>query len=209
MNLHTHNKKPFMDKKSITKHRGSDTPSILTTYLKHLLSLRRFIARVLNSPKDVDDVLQESFLRAYAAEKKKNIEQPKSYLFRVSKNVALSHLREKSRKPTDYLEDTDELCVLQTGSSSEDEVSAHQIVGIHCEAVASLAPKCRKVYLMRKVYGMSYKDIAKALNISVSTVETHLERGFAQCDAYISSRTGSSAASFKPTHPRMELSDDE
>ncbi|MFA7554857.1 MAG: RNA polymerase sigma factor [Spongiibacteraceae bacterium] len=174
-----------MNSKPKNKNIKEDNLGIFQTYLNHILPLKRFVTRLLSNPKDVEDVLQETFLRAYAAEKKKNIQQPKSYLFRVSRNVVLSHLREKTRKPTDYLEDFQDSSVIMTSCSTEDEASALQIVGIHCEAVASLAPKCRKIYLMRKAYGMSYKDIARALNITVSTVETHLERGLAQCDAYI------------------------
>ena len=67
---------------------------------------------------------------------------------------------------------------------------AQQKLGFHCAAVASLPPKCRKVYLLRKVYGMSYKDIAATLKISDSTVEAHISKGYARCDEYVAKRMG-------------------
>ena len=67
---------------------------------------------------------------------------------------------------------------------------AQQKLGFHCAAVAALPPKCRKVYLLRKVYGMSYKDIAATLQISDSTVEAHISKGYARCDQYIAKRMG-------------------
>ena len=58
---------------------------------------------------------------------------------------------------------------------------AQERLGIHCTAVAALPPKRRKVYLMRKVYGMSHKEIASNLGITVSTVEAHLSKAFKDC----------------------------
>lgn len=163
--------------------------AVLSAYQNHLGALKQFIARMLNNRHDAEDVVQEAFLLAYKAENKKAIEHPKSFLFKIAKNVALNQLRQKSRRPTDYLEDFDVADVLTTEWTLEEEAIAQQTLGIHCAAVAALPPKCRNVYLMRKVYAMSYKEIAEKLDITVSTVETHLEKGFARCSAYVEERT--------------------
>jgi len=163
--------------------------SVLSAYKTHVEALRRFISRFVGKH-DVEDVVQEAFLRAYNAESGKPIEQPKSYLFRIAKHVALNQLRQRSRKPTDYLEDFESPDVLVNEWTLEDEIMAQQKLGFHCAAVAALPPKCRKVYLLRKVYGMSYKDIAATLQISDSTVEAHISKGYARCDQYIAKRMG-------------------
>lgn len=170
-------RKPKMPKQS----------AVLGAYEEHLAALKRFVARLI-SPQDVDDVMQEAFLRAYRAEGDKPIEQAKSYLFRVAKNVALNQLRQKTRKPTDYLEDLSVGLQLGDEFTLEDEVLAQEKLGVHCAAVAALPPKCRRVYLMRKVYGMSYKEIAQTLGVSINTVEAHMEKGFSRCAAYIEAR---------------------
>jgi RNA polymerase sigma-70 factor (ECF subfamily) len=170
------------------KEKGKRDSSVLDAYQQHLPALKRFIGGIISNPSDIEDMAQEAFLKAYAAEKKKSIENPKSYLFRTSRNAAISHLREKKRKATDYIEDYDQLSVIEEGSSVEEELIANQTIGMHCEAVAKLPPRCRQIYLLRKVYGMSYKDIANTLDISVSTVESQLEKGFARCNDYINSR---------------------
>jgi DNA-directed RNA polymerase specialized sigma24 family protein len=59
----------------------------------HQLSLKRFIGRYLNNAQDIEDVTQEAFLRAYKAEQTTCVQQPKSFLFRIAKNVAISQLR--------------------------------------------------------------------------------------------------------------------
>ena len=162
--------------------------TVLKAFQLHHLALHRFISRFLYSRQDIEDVAQEAFLRAYSAEKTSNIEQPKSYLFRVAKNVAVSQLRLKSRQITGYLEDEANSESLVSGWTLEDEVMAKQKLGMHCDAVAALAPQCRKVYLLRKVHGLRHKEIAARLSISISTVEKHLSRGVDLCDSYVRDR---------------------
>ena len=68
---------------------------VLSAYKIHVDALRRFISRFVGKH-DVEDVVQEAFLRAYNAESGKPIEQPKSYLVRIAKHVALNQLRQRS-----------------------------------------------------------------------------------------------------------------
>lgn len=165
-----------------------ETP-LYAAYLRHESALKRFIARITRSVPDVEDIAQEAFLRAYAVERCRELEQPKSFLFRIAKHVALSQLSRKARQITDYLEDSEESQVIVTNGSAEDEVSAVQLLGVHCEAVAELSPRCRHVFLLRKVHGLSHKEIAAHLNIAVSTVEKHLIKAIQQCDRYVRART--------------------
>ena len=166
----------------------SNTPqpaagSLLSAYNQHLAALKRYVMRIIHIENDVDDVVQEAFMRAYKTEARGELQQPKSYLFRVAKHVALNQVRQKINRPTDYLDDTD--TVLSNDATLEDEILAQERLGIHCAAVATLSPRRRKVYLMRKVYGMSHKDIAASLGITVSTVEAHLVKAYRQCQDHV------------------------
>jgi RNA polymerase sigma factor (sigma-70 family) len=171
------------------KSRPGGNTLVYDAFIKYQAPLKRFISRFLRCPYDIEDVAQEAFLRAYSTEKGRQIEQPKSFLFRIAKHIALTQLTQKSRQITDYIEDFDESEVFPGGDSTEDEVIARQTLGIHCEAIAELPPQCRRAYIMRKVYGMSHKEIAGRLAISVSTVEKHLIKGVKQCDHYVRLRT--------------------
>ena len=174
-----------VDKKP--KSHGPLSP-ILGAYEQHLSALKRYVMRILHVEHDVDDVVQEAFLRAYKAEGTADILQPKSYLFRVAKHVALGQIRQKVNRPTDYIEDSDPSSILTEAWTLEDEVLAQERLGIHCMAVAALPPRRRKVYLMRKVYGMAHKDIAKSLGITTSTVEAHLAKAFKECHVHVKTR---------------------
>lgn len=188
-----------MGRKNASHPAGS---AIHDAYARHQAALKRFISRFLPNSHDIEDVSQETFLRAFTVEKSRVIEQPKSFLFRIAKHVALTQLTRKSRQITDYLEDFDDSEVLLSEDTVEDELIAQETLGIHCEAVAGLPPQCRRVYLMRKVYGMSHKEIAGRLSIAVSTVEKHLIKGVEQCDRYVRERMNNESSIGKETPRR-------
>ena len=175
------------------KHHTQQTTPVLQAFQKHQGALRRFISRFVQRKQDIDDVAQEAFMRAYRAEKDKPIEQPKSFLFRIAHNVAITELTKKSHQIIDYIADIDESAVVWLEHSVEDQVMAEELIGIHCEAVAQLPPQCRRVFLMRKVHGMSHKDISVELGISISTVEKHMSKGARACASYIEQRTNESS----------------
>jgi len=182
--------RPLPDSKqpgnSPAKRQENDT-GVLQAFQLHQQALRRFISRFVRRSHDIDDIAQEAFLRAYRAEKNNSdgIEKPKSFLFRIAHNVAITNLTSKSNQMMDYLADIDELDEGMLSAELVDEVIAHQVVGIHCEAVASLPKQCRRVYLMRKVHGMSHKEIAGQLGISPRTVERHIGKGNRDCANYM------------------------
>lgn len=167
--------------------------AILTQFKLSQMSLRNFISRYVISSHDIEDVTQETFLRAYKAEQEKDgdIEYPKAFLFRIAKNLMLSEFSRKERKVTDYIEDYENAEDLLNSDDLESNVMAQQKLGIYCEAVASLPKQCRKVVIMKKVYGMQNKEIARRLELSLSTVEKHLTKGIRQLHSTVNNRYGS------------------
>lgn len=168
-------------------------------FLEHGAFLKRFLARFLQNEQDIEDVAQAAFLKAYSAEQDKGgIEQPKAFLFSIAKNLALNELTRKSRQMTDYIEDCQPQLNLESESTVENEVEAVISLGLYCEAVASLPEKCRRVYLLRKVHGLSHKEIAKRLGISISTVEKHISLGALSCRDYILRQENSYSSRNRP-----------
>lgn len=123
-------------------------------------------------------------MRAFNAEKTKEIQQPKSFLFKIARNVVLSNFARKSNRLTDSIADFDALGVIEERDVS-DEVEAEETFAQYCGAIATLPQQCRRVFLMRKVYGLSHKEIAQRLDLSVSTVEKHLVKGVRRCSDYL------------------------
>ena len=159
--------------------------AVTPAFIKNQTFLKRFLTRFLSSSQDIEDVVQESYLKALGAEKKHKISSPKAFLFRIARNEALKELQKKSRRITDYLDELD----IPEGATSdtlvEDSNIAKQRFGLFCQATVEMSPRCRKAFLMCKVYGFSYKEIASHLGISVSGVEKHIARGLEICNAYV------------------------
>jgi RNA polymerase sigma-70 factor (ECF subfamily) len=165
---------------------GGETLSAVTaTFLECGSFLKKFIAGFLSAQQDIEDVAQEAYLRAYVAEQRECIDQPKAFLFRIAKNLALTRLTKKSRQITDYIEEAGATIVLGTAAAIDEELEAQQWFGLYCEAVAALPEKCRQVFLLRKVHGMSHKEIAGRMHLSVSSVEKYLSQGVLACDLHV------------------------
>jgi RNA polymerase sigma factor (sigma-70 family) len=152
--------------------------------------LRKSLSRFLPVRQDIEDVAQEAYLRAYIAEQRESIEQPRAFLFRVAKNLALTRLSRKSRQITDYIEEANASAVMQTEAGLDQELEAQQCLGLYCEAVASLTEKCRHVFLLRKVHGLSHKEIGERLGLSISSVEKYLREGILVCQAHLRNHEG-------------------
>ena len=176
---------------SITNKKSKQRETAVSkAYLAHQTALRAFVSKMVSSPADVDDVIQEAFLRAFNAEKAKEIEKPKSFLFTIARNIVLSNVTSKSSKLTDHVADFDVLGVITEHDMVVGEAQAQETFGLYCRAVESLPPQARQVFLMRKVYGLSHKEISQRLDIAVSTVEKHLAKGVKTCAVYLREHGG-------------------
>lgn len=152
--------------------------------------LKKFLSGFLRVRQDVEDVAQEAYLRAYIAEQRESIEQPTPFLFRVAKNLALTRLSRKSRQITDYIEEAGAGAMQEAAASVDEELQAQQWLGLYCEAIASLPEKCRQVFLLRKVHGLSHREIGERLNLSISSIEKYLRQGILDCEVYVRKHEG-------------------
>lgn len=157
---------------------------VSAAFVEHQSYLKRFLRRFLSRAHDIEDVVQDTYIKARCAEEVQVITSPKSFLFKVARNEALNQLRKKSQRITDYIEEVDFPDAEVSVSTLEDEAIVKQRLGIFCESVLEMSPRCRRVFLMVKVYGMSYQEVADELGISLSGVEKHVAKGFQICNAY-------------------------
>lgn len=149
------------------------------------IRLKRYLARWLKRPEDIEDVIQESFLKVLEAGSKGEIHYSNAYLYRTAHNVALNMLSKKSYHVMEYMEDFVDETVLPNETSIETAVAGQQRFEQFCQAAAQLPEQCRKVLILRKVYGFSQQEVAERLGISISTVEKHLTKGLVRCADYL------------------------
>ncbi|MEM1434911.1 MAG: RNA polymerase sigma factor [Pseudomonadota bacterium] len=160
---------------------------IYRVFNQHKDALRRVIRRHSGPGQDPDELLQESFMRAFAAELKRRVENPRAFLFQVARNTALAELRRFKNGPIDETADFSESVLLAEGASDDtaEVVDSRRKLRVFTEAVAQLPPKCRQAFLLRRVDGLSFKQIANRMDISVSAAEKHVALGLTRCHAFM------------------------
>ncbi|MEE2692138.1 MAG: sigma-70 family RNA polymerase sigma factor [Pseudomonadota bacterium] len=139
--------------------------------------LRRYSIRQL----DISDFTQETILRALEAEKRVHIKEPRRFLVGIAKNIARAELERRSKMTLELLDDFDPQSYVSDEPAVDDIVSARAEMRLFWEAVQTLPPQCQKVFVMKHVYGASHKEIARKLDIAVSTVEKHVALGLRRC----------------------------
>ncbi len=159
---------------------------ISSSFLAHRSFLRKFIYRFFHNKEDVEDVVQETYLRAYVAEQKSKIRNHKSFLFTTARNVALTKITRKSKQVTDFLDDYYNRDEFQTQPSAQDEVDAQQQLIAYCNAIQSIDGKPKEAFLLKKVHGMTNKEIALHMSLSLSSIEKYLHRAMISLDDALS-----------------------
>ncbi|MGD2132165.1 MAG: RNA polymerase sigma factor [Maricaulaceae bacterium] len=160
---------------------------ILEAFLENQAAIRRIIARRFSRAEDIEELTQETFLKCFAAECRSEIFDPKAFLLRAAKNLALSEVKKKVHTTTDYAEDSGGSDVFEDEGhvSAEARIDSRRKLAALSEAIASLPPHCRRALLMRKMENLKFKQIAMRLNVSVSTVQKRVAHALALCDAYL------------------------
>jgi len=158
--------------------------SFQSLYLRQLPSLRRFIARFMVQTGDVDDVLQETFIKT-AVKDITQISSPKAYLYKAARNIALNELNKKSRSIIEYANDLT-LDEFGDGKTFLDvQLYSELQLEVFTHAVADLPKRCKQVFLLRKIYGLTHKEISNKMDIGISAVEKHIATGVYKCRQYM------------------------
>lgn len=158
---------------------------LLTAFIKNESTIRKIIRRYFTRTEDIEDLTQETFLKCFLAEAKIDIDDPRAFLITVAKNTALSEIKKKSRTTTEYLEEStiSNVLVDQTRVSPETELDSRQKLMAITKAIAGLPLESRQAFLMRKMEGLKYRQIALRLNLPVTTVHRLIAKALIHCSA--------------------------
>ena len=121
---------------------------------------------------EVDDILQEAYLRVLAARRGgQSFDSPKAFLFATARNLALMNLRHRKARRTDSLAEIDSGGILDEHGDVAEAAARAQELEMLTSAIQSLPSRCRQILTLRKIYGLSQKAVAAELGISEHTVE--------------------------------------
>jgi RNA polymerase sigma factor (sigma-70 family) len=166
---------------------------LVDVFQRYRKALAKAVARIVK-PGDIEDIVQETYLRLYQAAKRQPIRHPKSFMLKAARNLALSHVVRADAMnhlgtqgiQFESEEEADRFERQQVAfESPEAEAQAEEEFLIFCRAIRELPLQCRRAFLLRKVYGLSQDEVARELRISESTVEKHIAKGLIACSAYM------------------------
>lgn len=155
-------------------------------FVNYSASIRRTVARFVNRD-DIDDIVQETFVRSYEADLKQKIQYPRSYMLKTAKHLALNHLDKWDNKfKQTLLDDLDAPDEIKT-EQLEAQFESKERFLLFCRAANQLSGPVRTTFILKKVYGFTQKEIAHYLNLSESTIEKHVASGLLKCSEYMAS----------------------
>ncbi|MBB6522567.1 RNA polymerase sigma factor [Pseudoteredinibacter isoporae] len=172
--------------------------SLNDRYTEIYLSIREQLLRVVSRiapPKDIEDIVQETYVRLCQVKCKDDIQAPQSFMFKTAKNLALDHIKRAESRLALSMEEEEVFQQLQNSQHSQtdrtyEQAASEEEFALFCEATRRLPVQCRKAFILKKVYGHSQKEIAKELGLSESTVEKHIALGIQRCAQFMDIKTG-------------------
>jgi RNA polymerase sigma factor (sigma-70 family) len=158
-------------------------------YKEHLRPHEPMLRAWLNSrysdQVDVDDLIQEALIRVLRAGEEGELKSPKAYFFAIARNLALDHIRRSKVVFNETLLNNEAMGLLDEAESIEETVSRNHELEILTDAIQALPERCRRVFTLSKVYGMTYDQIAAEMGITFNTVSAQISIGLSKCGEYM------------------------
>lgn len=165
----------------------TDESNVQSIYLSIRKALSRAVSRIV-PPHDVEDIVQETYVRVCQVKQPSSITHPRSFMLKTARNLALDYIKRADNKLTDSLDEDTQGNLASYKDDPYRRAAGEQDFALFCEAVRQLPVQCRKVFVLKKVYGYSQQEIAKELGISQSTVEKHIAQGLKRCANFLDNK---------------------
>ncbi len=166
----------------------------LMAYLsKRYGDLKRHLVRSLRSPELAEDALHDTWLRLTRLEDQEAVLNPHGFLLRMATNIAINHLRSNSQQAS--ASEIDEILEMPDPSPGPEQATqARADMEALMRAIQRLPQRRRDVLLLVRWEGLSQKEVAARLGVTVSVVEHELRRAQDFCAEQMARREGPEGA---------------
>jgi RNA polymerase sigma factor (sigma-70 family) len=159
-------------------------------FREHNEALVRFLALRLRSQQEAKEVAQEAYVRLLKLDQPGAVGFLRAFLFKTAANLAVDRIRHEqmARRIAQESKFLEELSVEPTPEQSATDA---QELTLAERLLDELPPKCRRAFLLHKVYGLDFADIAKQMGLGERMVRTYVCRAVLFCRAGLdAARTG-------------------
>jgi len=140
-------------------------------------ALERFIRRHCRPSDDVNDLRQEVYVRVYEAASRARPLLAKPFVFMTARNLLRDQARRARIVSIEAVADVSALNSVAEDALPDRVVSAREELRRLEMALNMLPPRCRKVVALRKIHGLSQREVARELGITEDTVERQVSKG--------------------------------
>ncbi|WAR46657.1 RNA polymerase sigma factor RpoE [Methylomonas rapida] len=151
--------------------------------IKYQHKIVHLVNRYVKDPSEAQDVAQDTFIKAYKALGDFRGESAfYTWLYRIAINTAKNYLLSRSRRHTDYeveMQDAEQIenaPQLKDIETPEDQLMNDQIIHVIRQAIEKLPEEMRIAITLREFEGMSYEEIAEAMDCPIGTVRSRIFR---------------------------------
>ena len=163
------------DKRLFDAIKDNSEAAFKVVYEEYFAKLTQFIFKMSRDEDLSEEIVQRTMIKVWEQRDRIILTTSlKSYLYKVSYNEYLMYLRTKSKFPN--IENS----VIEAIDEIEDEQDNQILLDKIRKEIDKLPPKCREVFILSKINGMKYKEIAEQLNISTKTIENHMTKALRQ-----------------------------
>jgi RNA polymerase sigma-70 factor (ECF subfamily) len=152
-----------------------------TWFIREVLPLEpmlmHFLQKNWRNRSDLEDFRQEVYENVLQAAEINRPEQVKPFLFATARNLLINRLQRESIVSIDAVADLDALGVAAEDPGPDRGTLARDNLRRLQEALDTLAPRCREALLLKRIEGLSTREIAQRMGISEQSVANHVARG--------------------------------
>ena len=156
----------------------------------HAAELRLWLRSQFPPELDFDDIVQDAMLSALKAHEEGVLRSPKAFLFGAARNLALRSLRSRRVRGYDAMVQIEDCELMDDRAGVQESVVKNQELQILTLAIQSLPDRCRQIFTLRKVYGLSQREIAAKLDLSTRTVNAQITIGLHKCAMFVKDYCG-------------------
>ena len=150
------------------------TQWLLQCVLPHEPALRAWLSSKRRLGIDVDDIIQETYTALAAKASVDDIENPRAYVFRIAHTLVVRHTRAARIVPIQAMEDLE---WSDDAPSPEQTLIDRDVLRQVADAILAMPGQARTAFVLRRVHGLSQREIASRMRVSENTVEKHIGRG--------------------------------
>ena len=171
------------DKELVRRVQAGEHAAFDMLFIRYRHKVHGLVGRYVHAPEDVDDVVQEAFIKAYRALPRFRGESAfYTWLYRIAVNTAKNYLASRSRRPRSVELDADDADLgdiaeaLQDENDPEGALRQDELRDTVAAAIASLPEDLRSALTLREFDGLSYAQIAEIMDCPIGTVRSRIFR---------------------------------